>query len=141
MSGVRYLPDGRPRPDPSELTEPFWESARRHVLVRQRCRPCGQSFFTPQIACPGCLSEDVEWTPSSGRGVVYSYTVCSRAPTPGFAVPYVLAIVDLEDGWSMLANVEGCDPGEVRMELPVRVAWRDLDDEICLPVFVPERRS
>jgi len=105
--------------------------------VRPLCSQCGTSFFTPQVCCPRCLSEDWTWAESSGRGTVYSYTVCHRAPEPGFDPPYVLAIVDLEEGWSMLSNVVGCDPGDVRTGMAVAVAWERLDDEIVLPVFAP----
>jgi uncharacterized OB-fold protein len=91
--------------------------------------------FTPQIACPRCLSEDLVWTESSGHGTVYSYTVCHRPPSPEYEVPYMLAIIDLEEGWSMLSNLVGCAPKEVRVGLPVRVAWLELSDAQLLPVF------
>jgi uncharacterized OB-fold protein len=127
----------RPRPRPSELTRPFWDAAARHVLVRQRCSDCGASFFTPQVACPRCLSENWAWVESSGRGSVYSFTICHRAPGPGFDVPYALAIVDLEEGWSMLSNIVCCGPHDVRTGLEVVVTWLDVDDELVLPVFRP----
>jgi uncharacterized OB-fold protein len=135
-SQVRYLEDGQPIPNPSELTRPFWESARQHVLVRPLCAECGRSFFTPQFACPYCQSERWDWTPSSGLGRVYSFTVCHRSPTPGFNVPYVLAIVDLEEGWSMLSNIEGCAPADVHLGLDVAVRWKAVAD-LVLPVFGP----
>jgi uncharacterized OB-fold protein len=123
-------------PAPTDLTREFWEAARRQTLVRPVCAECGCSFFTPQVACPNCLSERWAWTASSGRGRVYSFTVCHRAPTPGFDVPYVLAIVDLEEGWSMLSNVEGCEPRDVHIGLEVAVAWKPVAD-VVLPVFGP----
>jgi len=129
----------RPLPTPSELTRPFWDAAREHRLVRQVCRDCRTSFFSPQIACPACLSEAYDWVPSSGRGEIYSCTVVHRAPSPGFDVPYVFAIVDLEDGWSMLANVVGCEVAEATIGLPVRVTFLDFD-EITLPAFEPTGR-
>ena len=89
----------RPRPRPTELTAEFWRAARRHELVRPRCDACGTSFFTPQIACPACLSERWRYERSSGRGTVYSATVVHRAPLPGLETPYQVAIVDLEEGW------------------------------------------
>ena len=131
-------PPARALPSPSDLTQPFWEAAARRELVRQVCTRCGASVFTPQIACPRCLSERLVWTRSSGRGVVYSYTVCHRPPSPAYEVPYVLAIVDLEEGWSMLSNVVGCDPADARIGLLVRVAWLELGDSLLLPVFEPE---
>jgi uncharacterized OB-fold protein len=124
----------RPRPEVSELTEGFWAAARRRQLVRPVCNRCGTSFFTPQIACPRCLSEAWEYRPSSGRGVIYSATTVHRAPFPGFETPYQLAMVDLEEGWTMLANVVGSEetPG---VGAPVAVTWMEIDDELVLPAF------
>lgn len=128
----------RPRPQPSALTEAFWEAARRHVLVRPRCAACGRSFFVPQAVCTHCLSPDWAYEPSTGRGVVYSATVGHRAPYPGIEAPFHLAVVDLEEGWSMLTNLVDAGPGPVPVGTRVRVAWVDLDDTCTLPVFTPD---
>lgn len=127
----------RPRPEPSWLTEEFWAAARRHELVRPRCRACGTSFFTPQVACPSCLSEDWAYAPSSGRGTVYSATVVHRAPFPGLDTPYQVAIVDLEEGWSMLANIVDAPTAPTPIGTPVEVCWIDVDAELTLPAFRP----
>ncbi len=131
----------RPRPEPSELTEPFWAAARERRLVRPYCAACDRSFFTPQIACPRCLSTEWEYRESSGRGTVYSATVVHRAPYPGFTSPYHVAIVDLEEGWSMLTNVVDVGPPSRGTPVPigaaVTVAWLPLDERIVLPVFRP----
>jgi len=125
----------RPLPAPSALTAEFWAAARRRVLVRPRCHACGRSFFTPQIACPACLSEHWSYAPSSGRGVVYSSTLVHRAPFPGFAVPYELAIVDLEEDWSMLANIVDPARRPTPIGTPVEVTWKVLDADVVLPAF------
>jgi uncharacterized protein len=124
----------RPRPSASPLTEPFWEAARRHELVRPVCRACGKSFFTPQIACPHCTSEEWDYRVSSGRGVVYSATLVHRAPFDGFDVPYELAIIDLAEGWSMLGNIAG-DGTPTSIGTPVEVDWIAIGDGVELPVF------
>lgn len=134
----------RPRPDPSPLTEPFWAAARERRLVRPYCAACDRSFFTPQLACPRCLSTEWEYRESSGRGTVYSATVVHRAPYPGFTSPYHVAIVDLEEGWQMLTNIVGVGevPGgdgaagaPVPIGAAVAVDWLPLDERIVLPVF------
>jgi uncharacterized OB-fold protein len=125
------------RPQPSELTAPFWTAAREHVLVRPVCAACGRSFFTPQIACPACLSTEWAYEPSSGRGTVYSATVVHRAPFPGLATPYQVAIVDLEEGWSMLSNIVDSPEAPAPIGTAVEVAWVDVDDELTLPAFRP----
>ena len=131
-------PAGRPLPKPSDLTAGFWDAARRRMLVRPVCGRCGRSFFSPQIACPRCLSEDWGYEPSSGRGVVYSATVVHRAPYPGFETPYELAMVDLEEGWTMLSEIAGTDGTPTSIGTPVTVDWLDAGGGIVLPVFRPE---
>ena len=128
---------GRPRPEPSALTAEFWAAARRHELVRPVCRDCGQSFFTPQIACPACLSENWRYEPSTGRGTIYSATVVHRAPFPGLEAPYHVSIVDLEEGWSMLANVVGSGVLPTPIGTAVEVDFVDVDAELTLPAFRP----
>jgi uncharacterized protein len=122
-------------PQPSELTADFWSAARRRELVRPVCDVCGRSHFSPQVCCPHCLSEDWSYVRSSGRGVVYSATTAHRAPLPGFAPPYRVAIVDLEEGWSMLANLVGDAPAAIGT--PVEVTWIELPT-VTLPAFTPE---
>lgn len=124
-------PTERARPVPSELTAEFWSAAASHQLVRPVCHDCGHSFFTPQVACPRCLSMQWSYQPSSGRGTIYSVTTVHRAPLPGFETPYQVAIVDLEEGWSMLANIED-EPAAIGD--PVEVRFTDLG-EITLPAF------
>jgi uncharacterized OB-fold protein len=75
-----------------------------------------------------------------GLGRVYSYTTCHRAPAPGFETPYVLAIVDLDEGWSILANLVECRPDELEVGLAVAVTWLDLGEGFLLPVFRPHPR-
>jgi uncharacterized protein len=128
---------GRPRPVPSELTRPFWEAAAQRKLVRQRCDDCGRSFFTPQLVCPHCLCDRWSWVESSGFGTVYSYTVCHRSPEAGFDVPYVLAIVDLEEDWSMLSNIVNYPPDQLQIGMSIGVTWVALGDGMLLPVFEP----
>ena len=148
-TAVRYLEDGRAVPVPTELSRGFWEAAMRHVLVRPVCADCGRSFFTPQIACPRCLSTEWEYRESSGRGTVYSATVVHRAPYPGFTSPYHVAIVDLDEGWQMLTNIIDTADGSageaggmgglrgIPISIGARVAvdWLPLDEQIVLPVF------
>jgi hypothetical protein len=64
-------------------------------------------------------------------------TTVHRAPTPGVEVPYVVAVIELEEGWHMLSNVVGCAPGEVRIDMPVRVDFVDVSEDVSLPVFRP----
>ena len=126
-----------PLPRPSELSKPHWEGCREGELRAQRCDDCGQWVFIPKPVCPGCFSERLTWTASSGRGCVYSFTVVARPQQPSFEVPYVVAIVEMEEGWRLLSNVIDCDPAAVAIGMPVEVAFRRMSDEITLPYFRP----
>lgn len=115
-------------PEAPGLTADFWSAAANRELVRPVCRDCGRNFFTPQIACPTCLSENWAYERSSGRGTVYSSTVVHKAPGPGFAVPFGLGIVDLDEGWSMIATLVGEHLPEIGT--PVEVTWVERGDRL-----------
>lgn len=134
MTPARSGPHGA-----SHLTAPFWAAAREEQLVRPYCRHCDRSFFTPQLACPGCLAGDWTWEPSSGLGAVSAYTVVHRGPDRDVEVPYIIAIVDLDEGWHMLTNLVGLTSHDLVAGLRVRVCWRPTaDPAVVLPMFEPD---
>src|SRR5438093_133096 len=104
-----------------------------------RCRDCRAVRFYPRAVCPACLSSAVEWIRASGRGTVYTFTVTQQNQTAGFReeLPYVLAMVELEEGPRLVTNLVGCAPDEVRVGMPVEVAFEDGTAEITLPKFRP----
>jgi uncharacterized protein len=122
-------------PNPSSLSSPFWEAAAKGILVRPLCNRCNKSFFTPQIACTHCLSEDWRWEPSGGEGVIDSAVVVHRPPQAGIPVPYVLASVLLDEGWTMLSNVVHCDPHEATIGRRVRVVFDQRAGDQVIPCF------
>lgn len=136
-------PDGPPRPlpRPTELSRPHWDGCREGVLRFQRCADCGAAVFIPQPVCPGCFGDTLAWVASSGRGTLYSYSVVHRPPSPAFRVPYVVAIVALEEGWHMLTNLVDCDPADAAIGMPVEVVFRPASEEITLPCFRPAERA
>lgn len=141
--------DGGPTDGPGSptLTAPFWAAAAQHRLVRPVCAACGASFFTPSVCCPRCRSEQWQYEESSGRGVVYSHTTVHRGPDPSWATPYVLAVIDLEEGWSMLSRLRVEPPSDEVpgqfIGVPVRVQF-EREDRLphrTLPVFSPTEVS
>jgi uncharacterized OB-fold protein len=123
---VTSLDEGkRPLPRPNALTAPFWEATREGRLTVQRCQECGAYIWTPQWACRECLSESLQWTEVSGRGTVYTYVVVHRAAIPAFKAPYTIAVVELEEGPRFFSDVIDIDPAEVRIGMPVEVAFED----------------
>jgi len=119
-------------------TESFWNGARRHELWFTRCRACLHHYFSPRDFCPSCFSFDVEWTKASGRGTVYSFTVCYR-PAPGFEdeVPYNVALVELAEGVRMMSTIVDCAADDLKVGMPVEVVFEDVSQDITLPKFGP----
>lgn len=128
---------GIPEPVPSRWSRPYWEGLAQGELRYQRCAGCGTAVFAPAPVCPGCLSGDLVWEVSAGRGTIYSWTVVWRPQTPAFRVPYAAAIVDLDEGWRMLANVIGCEPDDLAVDLPVVAEIVRVSDTLWLPCFRP----
>jgi uncharacterized OB-fold protein len=135
------MPDySGPLPVPTPETRPFWEAARRHELSLQRCRACDRYFYYPRVACPHCLSADVEWRRVSGRGTLNTFTVVHRGQK-GFPLgpPYVIAIVELAEGPRLMSNLVGIepDPAKIRIGMPVEVVFEDVTADVSLPRFRP----
>ena len=129
-----------PRPEDPELTQPFWDAARRHELVIPRCQRCNRYFWYPRPACPHCLQEGWEWAPASGRGRLHTYTVSRQPQNPAFQddVPYAYAIVQLEEGVRMVSNIVECEiPDGLSVDMPLEVAFDDVTDEWTLVKFRP----
>jgi uncharacterized OB-fold protein len=132
----------KPLPTPSSVSQPFWDAAKEHRLVYQRCKACGTRVFYPRDVCPGPMCFGVgtlEWVESRGRGWVYAHTISYQPASPEFAadVPYVLAIIELDDGWRMNSNVINIDPQDVEIGMRVEVVWDDVTPEFTLPKFQP----
>jgi uncharacterized OB-fold protein len=131
----------KPLPQPDPVTKPFWDSVKAHAMRLQRCGACGTYVFYPRALCPSCFSAALEWTPVSGRGVIHAFTVVHRHPSPVFQpeVPYVVALVDLEEGARMMTRLVGLppDPARIRIGMPVEVVYDDVTPEVTLPAFGP----
>src|SRR5690606_33702223 len=114
-----------PVPVPTSETQPFWNAAAEGRLVYQRCVACARAQFPPRSRCAICGSKELAWLESRGLGVIHSFTVVHRAPTQAFksATPYVIALVDLDDGFRMMMNVRGCDPNAVAIGARIRVVF------------------
>ena len=120
---------------------PFWAATQQRRLLIRHCQACGRSHFYPRHACPYCWSENCEWRPSNGQGRVYSYTVIHHHEAPPFKdlVPYIVALVDLDEGVRLTANLLECTPEVVHVGMPVEVVYEPVTDQITLPQFRPRR--
>jgi uncharacterized OB-fold protein len=122
---------------PTPETAHYWEGTALGELRLQRCRACETTYFPPQPFCPACSSADVEVVRSSGRGSLSSYVITYR-PAPGLDPPYVIAVVELEEGPRLLTNIVGVapDPDALAIDLPVEVVYETVGD-VALPMFRP----
>lgn len=127
----------RPLPVVDADSAPFWAAVRDRQLRVQRCLDCDRFVFYPRALCPHCHSDRLEWAACSGRGTIYSYTVARRPAGPAFAadVPYVVVLVDLDEGVRMLSNLVTGDVESVRIGARVVVRFEDVADGVTLPMF------
>jgi hypothetical protein len=126
-----------PQPISNGDSKPYWQAAAEDRLVIRKCNSCGNVHFMPRYLCPSCWSEDLEWIEACGKGTVYSFTVIRRASDPAFSslVPYVVALIDLEEGPRMMANVIGPNAIEVSIGDTVEVLFEDRGAETKVPQF------
>lgn len=131
----------KPRPVIDPGSEPFWNATKQHRLSIPRCKACDQHHFYPRELCPHCHSDELEWTDVSGRGEIYSYTIARKPAGPAFAadVPYVVAMIALDEGPRMLTNIITADVDSVRIGDRVRVKFDDVAADLTLPKFVIEK--
>jgi uncharacterized OB-fold protein len=121
----------------SDDTAPFWQGCRERRLLFQRCSDCGHIRYPASFICPECLSSAGEWVESQGAGKIYSYVVFRRAFHPSVVsrVPYVVAVVELDEGPSFLTNIVDCEPEQVECDQQVKLKWEKASGEVFLPMF------
>jgi uncharacterized OB-fold protein len=124
-------------PQPTSETAAYWAAARAQRLLIQRCASCGHCQFYPRAFCIECLSERIEWINASGQGRIYSYTICRIAPSPAFEarLPYVVALIDLDEGVRLLANLLDAELADVAIGARVGVCFEAVSESCTLPQF------
>jgi uncharacterized protein len=126
-------------PQVDRVSQPWWDATRERRLVVQRCTTCGHHQHYPRPVCLACAGTELGFVDAAGTGRVHAFTVVHRAPTPEFEPPYVVALVRLDEGVTLLTNVIDCAPDDMRAEERVTVDWQPLHDGRHLPVFRPLR--
>ena len=126
-------------PQPDLETQPFWDACKDGKFLLRHCNACNRDHYYPRPFCPSCWSDDVSWKEASGRGNVYTYSVVHVNDLPPFheRVPYVAAIVELDEGPRVMTNVEGVAFDDVRVGMPVTVDFKPISDDVTIPVFRP----
>ena len=129
----------KPLPTIAGETKVFWDGCKKGELIIQKCDRCNDYQFYPRGICSNCWTTDIKWVHSTGRGKVWTYTITYQNRTPGFAedVPYVLALVELDEGVKMFTNIIECDPKEVKIGMDVEVTFVKANNFITIPYFKP----
>ena len=128
-----------PVPDVDSVNRLYFEGTATGELRIRTCKSCGHLFRFAHAWCPECWSQDLDFKVASGRGRIETFTVVHQAPYESFEdrIPYVIALVELDEGVRMMSNVVDCDPGHVRIGLPVTVTYEDRGP-LKVPMFRPE---
>jgi uncharacterized OB-fold protein len=137
VAGVAAPDARRPRPAINEDNAFFFEGTVRGELLVRRCTACGRTQHPPLPICPVCASTSWELQLMASTGEVYTYTVTHHPQLAGFALPLVVALVELADGHRLVTNLVEVDPADVRVGMAVEVDLVAVDDELTLPMCRP----
>lgn len=139
------MPWNKPLPNVDADIQPFWDGLKEHRFLLFRCKRCGEHYW-PAAFCRNHPNEpffgNLEWADASGRGKVFTFNVHHIAFHPGFQedIPYVYALIELDEGPLFGTNLIDCDPADVHIGMPVEVAYRDVPEiGYTLPYFRPCR--
>ena len=127
----------KPLPVIDHDSAPYWQAAHEGRLDIPLCGDCGKHHFYPRAICPYCHSDNLNFDTVSGRGEVHTFTIARRPAGPAFAddVPYVVALIELEEGPRMMSQIQTDDPEKVHIGAKVEVTFVKASDEISFPYF------
>ncbi|MFI5046529.1 MAG: Zn-ribbon domain-containing OB-fold protein [Acidimicrobiia bacterium] len=125
-------------PPLDDVNRSFWTGGRDGQLLIQRCDACRAWVHPPTTGCPAC-GGSLHTEPVSGRGTVFTFTVNRHPFNPAVPLPYVIAIVELEEQADLrvVTNLVGCDADAVEIGMAVHVVFEDRG-EVFVPVFEPD---
>ena len=131
----------KPLPKPSEWSQPFWDNTKQGKLTLKKCKDCGHIDHPPYLYCTNCHSDDAEWIEAAGKGKLAAYAINEyMVPFPFWDdMPYVLAMIDLEEGVRMISNIVACDHDALKNGMDLEVVFEKVSDEFTLPKWRPAR--
>lgn len=127
----------KPIPVPTHWSKPYWDACKNHELHIQQCNNCLTYIMYPKLYCPHCLSDELGWVKSEGKGTVYSYSIVYNNPPTAFQgeLPFVIAVVELSEGVRLTTNIIDTEFDKISCGIPVEVVFEDITNEITLPKF------
>ena len=125
----------RPAPEPTIDSKPYWDGLKERRLLLQQCGDCGLVRHYPRPMCDACHSLEVRWIESSRQGRLYAWTEVHHPFVPGFReeIPYVMATVELQEGVRLQCQMLGAEAAGLRLDLPVEIIFREVQDGLVLP--------
>ena len=141
MEVVRVEEWSKPLPRLDAVSEGFWQAAAEGRLLIQRCPGCDHRQFYPRALCTAC-GADPEWAEASGRGHVYTFTIVRQFGGKVFRdeLPYVVAMIELEEGVRMMGNLTDCPIDAVRIGMEVEAYALLAEPQVGIPYWRPARR-
>jgi len=132
----------KPLPKPSKWSQPFWDNSKEGKLTLKKCKDCGHIDHPPYMYCTNCHGDDSEWIEASGKGVLVAYAINSyMVPFPFWDdMPYVVAMIDLEEGVRMISNVVECDQDNLENGMDLEVVFDKVSDDFTLPKWRPVKK-
>lgn len=130
-------------PIPTRISKEYWEAAKRHEFIIQKCEECSKHVFYPRAFCPHCLSSRLKWVKASGSGVIHTYSIVHKMSMMNFKkkTPYNIAIIELDEGVRLMSEVINCSPEELEIGKRVKVVFEDITERYSIPKFILEKSS
>ena len=125
----------RPLPETDGLAGHYWQSAAKGSLQIQLCTQCNRHQHYARPMCTLCGSTSLSWVSSAGQGKVLSCTTVHRSPYSDIDTPYIVALVRLNEGVTLLSHLIGASPDANHCDKAVELSFVPLRDDIKLPVF------
>ena len=122
-------------PPINAISQPYWDGCQQGVLRVQRCITCGHLQLYPRIFCTQCAGEDLDWIDVSGKGIIASFTVVTRGISKAYSAPYVVSLIDLDEGPRMMSSIVHSDGTGLEVGMSVEVAFEPWSKTIMMPVF------
>ena len=120
-------------------SEPYWTALRDGKLLIKLCATCGRHHFYPRPFCPHCWGDEVSWVEAAGGATLYTHSVVYRNDLPPFGpqVPYIAAVVDLDEGPRVMTRIVDCEADELKIGMRLRLRTEPVTDEVTRAVFAP----
>ena len=133
----------KPLPIPTKWSQPFWDAAKQHKLVLKKCGKCGFIDHPPYLYCTSCHADEHEWIEASGKATLAAYAInVFGVPFPFWDdLPFVVALIDLQEGPRMISNIVECDHDKLENGMELEVLFDDVSGEISLPKWRPVDES